>query len=100
MAIYARDHFDCVYCHGVFPPAYDGRGLTLDHIVPRAKGGSHEPENLVTACPKCNHSRQHKDHPARELRKLLKQARKPLNRELGTVLAAIFNVGTRQDPRE
>ena len=89
-AIYARDKFDCVYCHGIFPPAYDGRGLTLEHIVPRSKGGTHAPENLVTACARCNYARQHKDHPARELRRLLKLAAQPLNRELGRVLAALF----------
>jgi 5-methylcytosine-specific restriction endonuclease McrA len=29
--------------------------LTLDHIVPRHRGGSHSWENLVTACKQCNH---------------------------------------------
>lgn len=54
LAIYHRDGFACVYC---------GRGtehavLTLDHIVPRELGGTHDAFNLVTACVKCNSSRQ------------------------------------------
>ena len=90
LAIYARDNFDCIYCQSIFPLAYNGAGLTLEHIIPRSKGGTHEPANLVTACGRCNSSRQHRDHPKRELRRLLLQAQKPLNRELGRVLAKIF----------
>jgi hypothetical protein len=32
-----------------------GHDLTLDHVVPRHRGGSHTWENLVTACKVCNH---------------------------------------------
>ena len=49
-AVYARDGFRCVYCgkrHAV------GK-LTLDHVIPRAAGGSNAPSNLVTACARCN----------------------------------------------
>lgn len=28
--------------------------MTIDHVVPRAKGGKHEWTNIVAACPKCN----------------------------------------------
>ena len=59
-AIYARDGFDCVYCRMVFPIRYDGYGLTLDHVVPRWQGGKHTPDNLVTACTRCNFSAQGK----------------------------------------
>lgn len=45
--IYKRDSFTCVYC--------DSRDhLTLDHVVPRSKGGKDTWLNLVTACQKCN----------------------------------------------
>ena len=33
---------------------------TVDHIVPVAKGGTDDPENLVAACRKCNFSKQDK----------------------------------------
>jgi 5-methylcytosine-specific restriction endonuclease McrA len=29
--------------------------MTLDHVVPRHRGGTHTWENLVTACTQCNH---------------------------------------------
>ena len=59
LAIYLRDSFRCVYCckdlHGAHPT-----DITLDHVTPDADGGSNEPSNLVTACRRCNCSRQDK----------------------------------------
>lgn len=52
-AIYARDGRCCVYC------TRGDRGLTLDHLRPRSKGGSHASGNLVTACSTCNSLRRH-----------------------------------------
>lgn len=37
----------CAYCG-------DTRAHTLDHIIPRAKGGSTKRGNLLAACPTCN----------------------------------------------
>jgi hypothetical protein len=48
--ILVRDGMRCVYCNGIGP-------LHIDHIVPRAKGGTDRAGNLVAACSKCN---QHK----------------------------------------
>ena len=48
--ILVRDHYRCQYC-GDHKHAAD---LTLDHILPRAQGGESTPQNLVTACVKCN----------------------------------------------
>jgi len=53
-AIYARDGGRCVYCR-----CDPWRGLTLDHVKPRNKGGSNESRNLVTCCYGCNSKRQH-----------------------------------------
>ncbi len=47
--IFMRDHYTCQYCGKV------GRDLTLDHVVPRHRGGKHTWENLVSACKACNH---------------------------------------------
>ena len=41
---------ECHYCHGIFPPGE----LTLDHIVPVARGGRSTRGNLVVCCRKCN----------------------------------------------
>jgi 5-methylcytosine-specific restriction endonuclease McrA len=48
-ALFARDGWRCVYCG-----ASAGR-LTLDHVIPRSKGGESIWENVVTACAPCNH---------------------------------------------
>lgn len=46
-----RDRETCQYCG-----AQPGRGkLTLDHVLPKARGGSTEWTNVVTACSDCNH---------------------------------------------
>ena len=47
-ALFARDGWRCVYC------GTSGGRLTLDHVVPRSKGGESIWENVVTACAPCN----------------------------------------------
>jgi 5-methylcytosine-specific restriction endonuclease McrA len=47
-ALFARDGWCCVYCGTAA-----GR-LTLDHVVPRSRGGASTWENVVTACSPCN----------------------------------------------
>ncbi|MGD2058879.1 MAG: HNH endonuclease [Anaerolineales bacterium] len=46
--IFRRDGYRCQYC-GQSKPS-----LTLDHVVPRHRGGEYSWTNLVTACPACN----------------------------------------------
>lgn len=46
-AIFIRDGGRCVYCK---KPA-----TTIDHVIPRSKGGKHVWENVVSACHDCNH---------------------------------------------
>src|SRR5712691_4682701 len=41
--VFIRDHFSCQYC------GLKTRELTLDHIVPRHRGGMHSWDNLVSA---------------------------------------------------
>jgi 5-methylcytosine-specific restriction endonuclease McrA len=50
LRIYMRDKFRCQYC-GEKKVAAE---LTLDHIVPRSRGGDNSPVNVVTACLQCN----------------------------------------------
>jgi len=47
--VFERDGWQCQYCGKVT------RDLTLDHVVPRHRGGEHTWENLVSACRACNH---------------------------------------------
>jgi 5-methylcytosine-specific restriction endonuclease McrA len=46
-AILARDGFRCQYCGST-------RHLTIDHVVPRSRGGLDSWENVVTSCAPCN----------------------------------------------
>lgn len=49
--ILRRDNYTCQYC------GRKSRQLTIDHVIPRHRGGPHAWENLVTACPPCNHNK-------------------------------------------
>jgi 5-methylcytosine-specific restriction endonuclease McrA len=48
--ILLRDRNTCQYC-GVVLPANE---LTLDHVIPRSRGGNSTWENLVACCHSCN----------------------------------------------
>ena len=50
LRIFMRDKFRCQYC-GEKKRAGE---LTLDHILPRSRGGDNSPVNVVTACMACN----------------------------------------------
>lgn len=48
-AVFARDGGRCLYC--------DRAATTIDHVVPRSRGGRHVWENVVAACGACNHKK-------------------------------------------
>jgi 5-methylcytosine-specific restriction endonuclease McrA len=48
--ILLRDKNTCQYCEVVF----SAQELTLDHVLPRARGGESSWENLVACCRRCN----------------------------------------------
>jgi|TARA_B100000282_G_scaffold268816_1_gene221867 hypothetical protein len=45
--IYKRDKNKCQYCGAT-------KNLTIDHVIPKSKGGEDTWENLVVACSSCN----------------------------------------------
>ena len=47
--ILQRDDHTCQYC------GKRGNDLTLDHVMPRHRGGQHTWDNVVAACRACNH---------------------------------------------
>jgi 5-methylcytosine-specific restriction endonuclease McrA len=47
-AIFARDAWACQYCGSAHPQ------LTVDHVIPRSKGGPSSWDNVVTCCAPCN----------------------------------------------
>lgn len=46
-AVFARDEWTCQYCGS-------RSNLTVDHVIPRSKGGSSSWENIVASCAPCN----------------------------------------------
>ena len=46
-AVFARDSWTCQYCG-------TGSHLTVDHVIPRSRGGPSDWENIVTSCAPCN----------------------------------------------
>ena len=51
--IYKRDRFTCQYC--ATQPS--SRELTIDHVLPRSRGGESTWTNCVLACVNCNHKK-------------------------------------------
>ena len=47
-AVFARDLWTCQYC------GHQRGNLTVDHVIPRSKGGTSTWENIVTCCAPCN----------------------------------------------
>lgn len=68
--IFNRDRYTCQYC------GKRTRELTLDHVVPRHRGGRHTWENLVSACKSCNHRKAGRT-PQEARMQLLRQPYRP-----------------------
>lgn len=47
-----RDGYECAYC--------TGKASTIDHLLPKSKGGTNSWLNCVSACQKCNHKKADK----------------------------------------
>jgi 5-methylcytosine-specific restriction endonuclease McrA len=46
--VFNRDKYTCQYC------GKESKALTLDHVLPRYRGGEHDWENIVSCCFSCN----------------------------------------------
>jgi 5-methylcytosine-specific restriction endonuclease McrA len=86
-AVFARDGGRCQYCAG---PAE-----SIDHVVPRSRGGQHVWENVVAACRSCNTRKR--DHLLSETRMALRH-RPAVPRELTWVTVAAGTVPTAWEP--
>ena len=75
-----RDQNTCQYCS----KEEESRVLTIDHVVPRSKGGKNTWENLVTACKKCNQKKGNKP-PKEANMKLLREPKRPKSNILRTI---------------
>lgn len=47
--VFIRDSHTCQYC------GLRSSNLTIDHVIPRSRGGLHTWDNVVAACQPCNH---------------------------------------------
>lgn len=74
--IFSRDGWACTYC------GRPTRDLTIDHVIPRHRGGPHTWENLVSACKTCNHRKAGRT-PA--------EARMELRREPGEPRVGVYH---------
>jgi 5-methylcytosine-specific restriction endonuclease McrA len=68
--VFARDSHMCQYC------GRQSVELTLDHVMPRHRGGAHTWDNLVAACKGCNHRKGGKTLDEARMR-LLRQPHEP-----------------------
>ena len=46
--VFIRDNYTCQYC------GRQASGLTVDHVIPRSRGGKSVWENIVASCASCN----------------------------------------------
>lgn len=83
--ILKRDRHTCQYC------GYAGEKLTIDHVLPKSKGGQETWENLVTSCIDCNNCKDNRtpEEWATVLNKIFKK-------ELVNVSALPFSWGSFQ----
>ena len=87
--ILMRDHHTCQYCG-----RRAGAGeLTLDHVLPRSRGGAGSWENLVAACRRCNNRKG--DRLPEEAGMKLKKRPKPFT--LHTSRSLMRQLGSQQE---
>ncbi len=86
-AVFARDGGRCQYCGAV--------AESIDHVVPRAKGGPHTWENVVAACRPCNTSKR--DRLLSETSMVLRR-RPSVPRELTWITVAVGTIPPHWEP--
>ena len=69
-----RDKNQCQYCGVIESP----RDMTIDHVVPRSRGGENTWSNLITCCKKCNQKKGNRT-PEEANMSLLNKPVKPRN---------------------
>jgi hypothetical protein len=67
--IFKRDKYECAYC-GI------SKNLSIDHIIPKSRGGQNTWDNLVTCCKNCNRIKDNKT-PEEAGMRLLKKPFEP-----------------------
>ena len=78
-ALFARDGYSCQYCGS-------STRLTVDHVVPRSRGGGSGWENVVTSCAPCNSRKG--DHLPGEIKMFPKNKPRPPSASVFITVAA------------
>ena len=86
-AVFARDGGRCQYCGAA--------AESIDHVVPRAKGGTHTWENVVAACRPCNTAKR--DRLLSETSMVLRR-RPSVPRELTWITVAVGTIPPHWEP--
>jgi len=58
--IFKRDESKCQYCGKQAPNDIDWSDLSLDHLIPKSRGGKTEWLNIVLCCVKCNQKKNNR----------------------------------------
>jgi 5-methylcytosine-specific restriction endonuclease McrA len=75
-----RDQNTCQYCS----KECESKVLTIDHVIPRSRGGENTWKNLVAACKKCNQKKGNRT-PKEANMVLLREPKRPKSNVLRTV---------------
>lgn len=78
--LFARDNHKCQYCGRAFPESQ----LSIDHVLPRSRGGPTTWENVVSSCFRCNTHKGGRT-PQEARMPLLSEPRRPTQNPLLTV---------------
>jgi len=72
-SLYIRDNYTCRYCK----KKKRGKELSIDHVIPRSKGGANTWENCVTSCIDCNQKKADKTLKEAGLAPLIPKPHRP-----------------------
>ena len=80
-SVLVRDNYKCIYCGAEPGDMLHGKlltrsSMTVDHILPKSRGGKDTWTNTACACPRCNHRKGSK-LPHEAGMKMLWEARRP-----------------------
>jgi len=92
LAVLERDGPTCIWCGRPFAPLVVP---TIEHVVPRVKGGPSRSENEVAACRRCNGERGHRA-PVEWLDECLRRGWEPDEPRLLRSLTALAEVIARE----
>ena len=91
--VFYRDSYECQYCGNNFLK----NQLTLDHVVPKSRGGDNTWDNLVTCCVECNQKKANRT-PNEAFMKLSRLPKEPSWTLWSSIDWMLRKHGTKQIP--